>query len=79
MKRLSVFIVIALSLIQTIEIKAQNKQPIDAIYILLMLLVPFAFQQTTFLVLIPLGLGLFEGVIHVAGIKIHKLKKYVNF
>ena len=46
-----------------------------AIYILLMLLVPFALQQTTFLVLIPLGLGLFEGVIHVAGIKIHKLKK----
>ena len=25
--------------------------------------------------MIPLGLGLFEGVIHVAGIKIHKLKK----
>ena len=46
-----------------------------AIYILLMLLVPFALQKTTFLVLIPLGLGLFEGVIHVAGIKIHKLKK----
>ena len=46
-----------------------------AIYILIMLLVPFALQETTFLVLIPLGLGLFEGVIHVAGIKIHKLKK----
>ena len=46
-----------------------------AIYILIILLVPFALQQTTFLVLIPLGLGLFEGVIHVAGIKIHKLKK----
>ena len=46
-----------------------------AIYILIMLLVPFVLQQTTFLVLIPLGLGLFEGVIHVAGIKIHKLKK----
>ena len=46
-----------------------------AIYILIMLLVPFALQQTTFLMLIPLGLGLFEGVIHVAGIKIHKLKK----
>ena len=46
-----------------------------AIYILIMLLVPFALQQTTFLVLIPLGLGLFEGVIHVAGIKIHRLKK----
>ena len=46
-----------------------------AIYILIMLLVPFALQETTFLVLIPLGLGLFEGVIHVAGIKIYKLKK----
>ena len=46
-----------------------------SIYILIMLLIPFAFQRTTFLVLIPLGLGLFEGVIHVAGIKIHKLKK----
>ena len=46
-----------------------------AIYILIMLLVPFALQQTTFLMLIPLGLGLFEGVIHVAGIKIHRLKK----
>ena len=46
-----------------------------AIYLLLMLLIPLAFQQITFLVLIPLGLGLFEGVIHVAGIKIHKLKK----
>ena len=46
-----------------------------AIYIAIMLLVPFALQQYTFLVLIPLGLGLFEGVIHVAGIKIHKLTK----
>ena len=46
-----------------------------AVYILIMLLIPFALQQITFLVLIPLGLGLFEGVIHVAGIKIHKLKK----
>ena len=46
-----------------------------AIYILIMLLVPFALQNITFLILIPLGLGIFEGVIHVAGIKIHKLKK----
>ena len=46
-----------------------------AIYILVMLLIPFALQQVTFPVLIPLGLGLFEGVIHVAGIKIHRLKK----
>ena len=46
-----------------------------AIYLLLMLLIPFAFQQFTFLALFPLGLGLLEGVIHVAGIKIHKLKK----
>ena len=46
-----------------------------AIYILLMTLVPFALQNITFLVLIPLVLGLFEGIIHVAGIFIHKLKK----
>ncbi len=45
------------------------------IYILIMLLVPLALQQITFLVLIPLGLGLFEGLIHIAGIKIHKLKR----
>ena len=44
-------------------------------YILIMLLVPLALQQITFLVLIPLGLGLFEGLIHIAGIKIHKLKR----
>ena len=46
-----------------------------AIYILVMLLIPFVMQNITFLVLIPLGLALFEGIIHVAGIKIHKLKK----
>ena len=60
-----------------IEIKVSEARmhlPV-AIYILIMLLVPFALQNITFLVLIPLGLGLFEGVIHVAGIKIHRLKK----
>ena len=60
-----------------IEIKVSEARmhlPV-AIYILIMLLVPFALQNILFLVLIPLGLGLFEGVIHVAGIKIHKLKK----
>ena len=60
-----------------IEIKVSEARmhlPV-AIYILIMLLVPFALQNITFLILIPLGLGLFEGVIHVAGIKIHKLKK----
>ena len=46
-----------------------------AIYILVMLLIPFVVQDVTFFVLIPLGLGLFEGVIHIAVIKIHKLKK----
>lgn len=46
-----------------------------AIYILIMTIVPFLLQNVTFLVLIPLVLGLFEGIIHVAGIFIHKLKK----
>ena len=60
--------------IEVKESEARMHLPV-AIYLLLMLLIPFAFQQITFLVLIPLGLGLFEGVIHVAGIRIHKLKK----
>ena len=60
--------------IEVKESEARMHLPV-AIYLLLMLLIPLAFQQITFLVLIPLGLGLFEGVIHVAGIKIHKLKK----
>lgn len=60
--------------IETTASEARMHLPV-AIYILVMLLVPFALQRVTFLVLIPLGLGLFEGVIHVAGIKIHRLKK----
>ncbi|MBQ8180050.1 MAG: HXXEE domain-containing protein [Candidatus Methanomethylophilaceae archaeon] len=46
-----------------------------AVYLLIMLLVPFALQDVTFLVLVPLGLGLFEGIIHVAGIRIHRLER----
>ena len=60
--------------IQITASEAEMHLPV-AIYIFIMLLIPFALQQVTFLVLIPLGLGLFEGVIHVAGIKIHKLQK----
>ena len=64
----------ALVLSTFIAFEARMPLPV-AIYILIMLLVPFALQNITFLILIPLGLGIFEGVIHVAGIKIHKLKK----
>ena len=46
-----------------------------AIYILIMTIIPFTLQNLTFLILIPLVLGLFEGIIHVAGIFIHNLKK----
>ena len=46
-----------------------------AIYILIMTVIPFTLQNVTFLILIPLVLGIFEGIIHVAGIFIHNLKK----
>lgn len=46
-----------------------------AVYLLLILIIPFALQHILFLILIPLGLGLFEGVIHVAGIRIHRLDR----
>ncbi len=46
-----------------------------AIYILFMSLIPLIGQGMTFLVLIPLVLGVFEGFIHTAGIFMHHLKK----
>ena len=42
--------------IEVKESEARMHLPV-AIYLLLMLLIPLAFQQITFLVLIPLGLG----------------------
>ena len=46
-----------------------------AIYLLIILLVPFVFDGIAVLALIPLLLALFEGFIHTAGIVIHQLKK----
>ena len=46
-----------------------------AIYLLIILLVPFSFDSTVIFALVPLLLALFEGFIHTAGIIIHQLKK----
>ena len=46
-----------------------------AIYLLVILLVPYAFNESVVFALIPLVLAIFEGFIHTAGIIIHQLKK----
>lgn len=46
-----------------------------AIYLLVILLVPFMFDKIVILAMVPLLLALFEGFIHTAGIIIHQLKK----
>ena len=44
-----------------------------AIYLLMILLIPYAFDSFAVLALVPLVLALFEGFIHTAGIIIHQL------
>ncbi len=46
-----------------------------SIYLLIILIVPFAFENIVIFVLVPLVLALFEGFIHTAGIILHQLKK----
>lgn len=46
-----------------------------AIYLLIILLIPFIFDSIVIVALVPLLLALFEGFIHTAGIIIHQLKK----
>ena len=46
-----------------------------AVYLLIILLVPFVFDEIAVLAFVPLCLALFEGFIHTAGIVIHQLKK----
>lgn len=46
-----------------------------AIYLLLILLVPFIFDSVVIFAMVPLMLAFFEGFIHTAGIIIHQLKK----
>lgn len=46
-----------------------------ALYLLVILLVPFMFDNVVIFALVPLILALFEGFIHTAGIIIHQLKK----
>ena len=46
-----------------------------AIYLLVILLIPYMLGEIVALALIPLVLAIFEGLIHSAGIVIHQLKK----
>ncbi len=46
-----------------------------AIYLLVILIVPFIFDGIVVFLLVPLLLALFEGFIHTAGIIIHQLKR----
>ena len=46
-----------------------------AVYLLIILLTPFIFDNMVIFALVPLVLALFEGVIHTAGIVIHQLKR----
>ncbi len=46
-----------------------------AVYLLIILLLPFIFDNIVVFALVPLILALFEGFIHTAGIVIHQLKK----
>lgn len=46
-----------------------------AIYLLIILLLPFIFDNIVIFALVPLLLALFEGFIHTAGIIIHQLKR----
>ncbi len=46
-----------------------------AVYLLIILLLPFTFDKIAVFALVPLLLALFEGFIHTAGIVIHQLKK----
>ena len=46
-----------------------------AIYLLIILLLPFIFDNVIVFALVPLILALFEGFIHTAGIVIHQLKQ----
>lgn len=46
-----------------------------AVYLLVILLVPYILDNFVILTLVPLFLALFEGFIHTAGIVIHQLKK----
>ena len=45
-----------------------------AVFLLVIMLVPF-FTQLPILALVPVYLGLFEMFIHIAGIRIHRMKK----
>ena len=46
-----------------------------AVYLLVILMVPFIFDNIAIFALVPLILALFEGFIHTAGIIVHQLKK----
>ena len=46
-----------------------------AVLLIVILLIPYLFDSVAMLTLIPAFLGVFEGFIHIVGIKLHKMKK----
>ena len=46
-----------------------------AVLLIVILLIPYVFDSVAMLALIPAFLGVFEGIIHIVGIKLHKMAK----
>ena len=46
-----------------------------AVLLIVILLIPYLFDSVAMLTLIPAFLGIFEGFIHIVGIKLHKMVK----
>lgn len=46
-----------------------------AVLLIVILLVPYLFNSVAMLTLVPAFLGIFEGFIHIVGIKLHKMTK----
>lgn len=46
-----------------------------SVLLLAITIIPFIFDNVIFLTLIPVFLGIFESIVHIAGIKLHKMPK----
>ena len=46
-----------------------------AVLLIVILLIPYVFDSVAMFTLIPAFLGVFEGIIHIVGIKLHKMAK----
>lgn len=46
-----------------------------SVLLIVILLIPYIFDTVAMLALIPAFLGVFEGIIHIVGIKLHKMEK----